>query len=50
MKRIEDLLRDEATAILDEAALTIERLEHYHRDGDGRTLDFSRNAWMTASR
>ena len=37
MKRIEDLLRDEATAILDEAALTIERLEHYHRDGAEQT-------------
>ena len=37
MKRIEDLLRDEATAILDEAAPTIERLEHYHRDGAEQT-------------
>ena len=35
--RIEDLLRDEATAILDEAAPTVERLEHYHRDGADET-------------
>ena len=37
MKKIEDLLRDEATAILDEAAPTIERLEHYRRDGADST-------------
>lgn len=30
---IEDLLRDDEPAILDEVAPTIERLEHYHRDG-----------------
>lgn len=34
---IEELLRDEATAILDEAAPTISRLEHYHRDGAEQT-------------
>src|SRR5512139_909639 len=31
--KIEDLLRDDEPAILDEAAPTIERLTHYHRDG-----------------
>jgi len=31
--RIEDLLRDDEPAILDAVAPTIERLEHYHRDG-----------------
>jgi hypothetical protein len=31
--RIEDLLRDDEPAILDEVAPSIERMEHYHRDG-----------------
>jgi hypothetical protein len=31
--KIEDLLRDDEPAILDEVAPTIERLQHYHRDG-----------------
>ncbi len=37
MTSINDLLRDDATAILDEAAPGIARLEHYHRDGDAAT-------------
>lgn len=35
--RIEDLLHDDAPAILDEAAPAVARLEHYHRDGAEQT-------------
>ena len=35
--KIEDLLRDDGTAILDEAAPSIGRLEHYRRDGAEET-------------
>lgn len=35
--KIEDLLHAEAPAILEEAAPTVARLEHYHRDGAEET-------------
>ncbi len=34
MQTIEDLLREEGPAILDEAARAVTRLEHYRRDGE----------------
>ncbi len=37
MTSIDDLLRDDEPAILDEAAPTIARLEHYRRDGTAAT-------------
>lgn len=37
--KIEDLLRDEAPAILEEARARIARLEHYRRDGDVPTRE-----------
>jgi hypothetical protein len=38
-RNIEDLLRDEEAAILEEARTRVARLEHYHRDGDGPTRE-----------
>ncbi len=37
--RIEDLLRDDEAAILEEARTRVARLAHYHRDGDGATRE-----------
>ena len=38
-KSIDDLLRDEEPAILEEARTRVAQLEHYHRDGDGKTVE-----------
>jgi hypothetical protein len=37
--KIEQLLREDEPAILEEARARVAQLEHYHRDGDGRTLE-----------
>ena len=37
--KIEDLLRDDEPAILEEARARVARLEHYHRDGDAPTRE-----------
>jgi hypothetical protein len=36
---IEDLLREDEPAILEEARTRVARLDHYHRDGDGPTRE-----------
>ena len=38
-KSIDDLLRDEEPAILEEARTRVARLEHYRRDGDSQTAE-----------
>jgi hypothetical protein len=37
--KIEQLLREDEPAILEEARTRVAQLEHYHRDGDGRTRE-----------
>jgi hypothetical protein len=38
-RSIDDLLRDEEAAILEEARTRVARLDHYRRDGDGATAE-----------